>query len=91
MIGQRREYLKSNPTQLEEIVNNINISININSNNSSTYQLCYIDYLVYLLDFNCQSKNKEEVKTREHGARDKDNDNTCDDGENQNKTFKLNV
>ena len=57
MIMERYDYFKSNPSKLQDIINDEN----------NKYQLCYIDYLVYMLYFkhdnnNNNNKEKEYIK-----------------------------
>ena len=53
ILNERRDYYKLNPNKLEEI---------INDKNSQKYQLCYVDYLLYLLDYDNDNNELNELK-----------------------------
>ena len=62
MIVERYEYFKSNPTKLEEIINDEN----------NKYHLCYIDYLVYMMYFkdNINNNNSNNINGGKNSARE---------------------
>ena len=69
MINQRREYFESNPKLLDKIINNEN----------NKYQLCYIDYLVYLLYFannDCDNTNKNKNTNKNENEKENACENT---------------
>ena len=55
MIMERYDYFKSNPTKLQDIINDEN----------NKYHLCYIDYLVYMMYFKDNNSNNNNNKDKE--------------------------